>query len=258
MSRLCKCGCGDEVTTTQQYIYGHKKKEPQLCECGCRDYTRPGRKFILYHGWIGRKHRKESIERISKNSVGNKGRKFSADHKRKISESHKGEKHYLYGKSMPLSQRRNISLSLKGRKILWVDKLRGENHPMKRPEVVARMLGENNPAKRPEVRRKLSERMLGENNGSWKGGVSFEPYCEVWVDKDFKESIKERDDYKCQNPDCWRTSKNICLHHIDYNKKNCVPWNIITVCLSCNARANYNREYWTSLYQNVFGGSTYV
>ena len=91
----------------------------------------------------------------------------------------------------------------------------------------------------------------GPNSHNWKGGISCEPYCDAWVDKEYKESIKERDNYECQNPNCWQTSKKLVIHHIDYNKKNCVPNNLITLCNSCNARANTYREFWTVLYSNI-------
>ncbi len=91
----------------------------------------------------------------------------------------------------------------------------------------------------------------GENSPNWKGGISCEPYCDVWLDKEFKESIKERDNYECQNPDCWGTSEKLCIHHIDYNKKNCSPENLITLCNSCNSRANKDREHHITRYQSV-------
>jgi len=34
------------------------------------------------------------------------------------------------------------------------------------------------------------------------------------------------------------------VHHIDYNKKNCNLDNLITLCINCHAKTNYNREYW--------------
>jgi hypothetical protein len=94
-------------------------------------------------------------------------------------------------------------------------------------------------------------RTLGPGNPGWKGGISCEPYCEVWLDRDFKESIRIRDNYECQNPFCNGKSTNLCIHHIDYNKKNCHPSNIITICRSCNAIANFNREWHTSFYKEI-------
>ena len=91
----------------------------------------------------------------------------------------------------------------------------------------------------------------GSGNPNWKGGISCEPYCDVWLDKEFKESVLERDSDRCQNPDCWGTSKRLTVHHIDYNKKNCGPGNLITLCRSCNARANFDRELHKNWYSNL-------
>ena len=91
----------------------------------------------------------------------------------------------------------------------------------------------------------------GSGNPNWKGGISCEPYCDIWLDKDFKESIKERDDHRCQNPDCWGTSKRLSVHHIDYDKKNCRPENLITLCNSCNSRANKDRERHKDFYRTI-------
>ena len=88
----------------------------------------------------------------------------------------------------------------------------------------------------------------GKDSPNWKGGISCEPYCDIWIDKEYKESIKERDGNRCLNPDCWKTSNRLGVHHINYDKKNCEPENLITLCVSCNSRANYNRNYWKELY----------
>ena len=90
---------------------------------------------------------------------------------------------------------------------------------------------------------------IGDTNPNWRGGISYEPYCSVWKDKEYKESIKQRDEYTCQNENCWRISKNLVIHHIDYNKKYCHHKNLITVCASCNSRANSNRRYWQKYYE---------
>ena len=91
----------------------------------------------------------------------------------------------------------------------------------------------------------------GEFHYNWKGGIGCEPYCDAWADKDFKKSIFRRDNYECQNPDCWKTSSKLTVHHVDYNKQNCSPPNLLTLCRSCNARANYNRPKWEKLYVDL-------
>lgn len=92
---------------------------------------------------------------------------------------------------------------------------------------------------------------FGSGHPNWKGGISCEPYCDIWLDKDFKESIKQRDGCKCRNPDCWGTSTKLCIHHINYNKKDCSPNNLITLCVSCNSTANKDREWHTAWYQVI-------
>lgn len=91
----------------------------------------------------------------------------------------------------------------------------------------------------------------GENHPNWKGGISCEPYCDVWTDKEYKESIKDRDGYKCLNPACFGNIHRLSVHHIDYNKKNCGPENLIILCTSCNSRANSEREWHESWYKAI-------
>lgn len=96
-----------------------------------------------------------------------------------------------------------------------------------------------------------SLRVSGHNHPNWKGGISFEPYCEAWKDKEYKEAIKQRDNYICQNPICFKTDNVLHIHHINYDKKNCRPNNLITVCRSCNARANFDREWHEEFYKTI-------
>lgn len=85
----------------------------------------------------------------------------------------------------------------------------------------------------------------------WKGGISCEPYCTEWSFKEFKNIIKERDGCICLNPVCWRVSDRLSIHHIDYNKKNCDFTNLITICASCNTRANKDRDWHKSWYRAI-------
>jgi len=92
----------------------------------------------------------------------------------------------------------------------------------------------------------------GPNAPNWLGGISYEPYCEVWKDKEYKQDIRERDGNRCLNPYCCsKKSNNLVIHHIDYCKKNCQPNNLITICCSCNTKANTDREWHTAWYQAI-------
>jgi hypothetical protein len=94
----------------------------------------------------------------------------------------------------------------------------------------------------------------GENNGNYIDGRSFEEYPIEFTDE-LKESIRERDNYECKN--CGMTEEEhiivlgqvLHIHHIDYDKQNCNEQNLVSVCRQCNSRANSNRNYWTTFYQ---------
>ena len=94
-----------------------------------------------------------------------------------------------------------------------------------------------------EAKKKMSE-------AHWQGGKSFEPYG-LEFNKALKEQIRERDDHICQ--ECGYTQEQLGyrlpVHHIDYDKKNNNPNNLIALCKSCNSKANFNREDWTKYYQ---------
>jgi 5-methylcytosine-specific restriction endonuclease McrA len=100
------------------------------------------------------------------------------------------------------------------------------------------------------------DRMLGENNPLWQGGISFEPYGLKWNEK-LREKIRERDNYRCQ--ECFRHQDELYtsngkkyklnVHHIDYNKKNNREDNLISLCQACHRQTNFNRNDWTKYYQ---------
>lgn len=90
----------------------------------------------------------------------------------------------------------------------------------------------------------------GENNPFWQGGSSFKPYTKEFNRK-LKKQIKERDNYTCQECSNQFKGKNqLDVHHIDYNKKNSKPENLITLCKSCHTKTKFIRGDWIKHFQN--------
>ncbi len=145
---------------------------------------------------------------------------LSKKHKRKISNFHKGLKHTEETKL-------KIGIALKG-----IPKTK--EHNKKVSETLKRK-----GIKPPDHK--------GSNHPNWQGGISYKPYSVNWT-KTLRKSIRERDKYICQI--CGKESA-ICVHHIDYNKKNCNPDNLITLCYSCHPKTNYNKNYWIKFFDNL-------
>ncbi len=90
----------------------------------------------------------------------------------------------------------------------------------------------------------------GKNSPRWQGGLSFEPYG-LDFNKQFKEMIKDRDNYTCQL--CKKQKpevKRFHVHHINYIKTDNFTFNCITLCNSCHSITNSNRTYWTNFFQD--------
>ena len=183
----------------------------------------------------------------------NKGKKLSEEHRRKMSEARigrfAGKDHPFYGKELSGEHKRKISLANRGKRI-------GEDNPFfgkKHSKEVIGIIVRANTGKHhtEETKRKISKAFKGEKHPNWKGGISRLPYCFEWT-CNLKEYIKERDGHECQNPQCCGKNPNdLCVHHIDYDKKHCEPINLITVCRSCNCSSNFNRDWWESFYKVV-------
>ena len=97
----------------------------------------------------------------------------------------------------------------------------------------------------------MMDKNRGENNPNWRNGSKQNPYCEIWLDNEYKSSIINRDGGKCLNPKCKHISDLLHIHHIDYDKLNCHPWNLITLCNSCHSLSNFSRENHTLYYQDL-------
>jgi len=117
---------------------------------------------------------------------------------------------------------------------------------IKRGEETIRRLRKSHLGKTTSEKHKriARENWLGNKNPNWNNGSSFEPYTTDWTET-LKKSIRQRDKYTCQI--CGKEPA-IVIHHIDYNKQNCNPDNLITLCNSCHTKTNHNRNYWTTYF----------
>ena len=101
--------------------------------------------------------------------------------------------------------------------------------------------------------KRRSEMCSMENHSNWKGGISFEQYPKEWTD-DLKESIRKRDNHICEMCGTHQDElnngrvKKLDVHHIDYNKDNLNPKNLISLCRKCHLKTNYNRDYWLNYF----------
>lgn len=93
---------------------------------------------------------------------------------------------------------------------------------------------------------KKRPQMSGSLNSNWQGGISFEPYSVDWT-QDLKKAIRKRDKYTCR---ICRKEPALDCHHIDYDKKNCNPKNLITLCRRCHTKTNGNRNFWINYFNN--------
>jgi len=147
--------------------------------------------------------------------------------KRKQSKANKGKPSGMLGKHLTKATRQKISESNKGQ-TAW-------NKDKKCPKTT------------------------GKNNGNWKGGISFELYPTDWTE-DLKKSIRKRDNYICQLCGIHQDElngffKNFDVHHIDYDKKNLDPKNLVSLCRKCHMNTNFNREYWIKYFQENYGNT---
>lgn len=199
------------------------------------------------------KHWKLSEETKKKMSLAQKGKIISQETKDKLKKA-------LTGRIVSKETREKISKTSKGRIGVWKGKKREPTSELVKEKIRASMLKRKEKfgyINSLETRLKMSKtrkgKSLGDKSHFWKGGISFEPYSIDWKET-LRRSIRERDNYTCQI--CGKQQGDIAhdVHHIDYDKKNSNPNNLITLCHSCHAKTNSNREKWLELFKNSCKG----
>jgi hypothetical protein len=162
-----------------------------------------------------------------------------------------------WNKGVKMSEKTRVKLSnslkIKFNSNGWMHWGKGK----KRPEEVNQKISVSLTGKPSTSKTKFKKGLLPWNKGkigpeshSWQGGKSFEPYSSEWT-KSLKISVRERDGYTCQMCNDKQNEKTFAVHHIDYNKKNCSPDNLITLCPSCHTKTNVKRNYWIKYFRNL-------
>jgi len=128
-------------------------------------------------------------------------------------------------------------------------KTAGENHPM---------YGKHHTNESKEKNRIAHLGMYdGEKSPNWRGGISFEPYG-LDFDEKLKELTRNRYNQKfqlCGVPQM-ECERKLCVHHIDYNKRNNDPKNLVALCLNCHIQTNFNREYWKIYFREFINATS--
>lgn len=190
------------------------------------------------------------------------GKHLTDEHKLKLSIAHKG---------IPHSEEQKLKISITHKSKIFHHKqteetkqklsklLSGKNNSrygIPRTEETKQKISQANKNKHPSetARRKMSEWQRGDKSPRWNNGSSFLPYCHKF-NKTLKEAVRTRDSRTCQLCGIKENSHKHHVHHIHYDKSNCYP-DLISLCEKCNGKANFNRNFYESLFMNKLNDRT--
>jgi hypothetical protein len=96
---------------------------------------------------------------------------------------------------------------------------------------------------------------FGARNPNWIDGRDKDKYP-VKFNFQLKKGIRRRDNFTCKKCGVKEAHlvgyfKRLDVHHIDYNKQNLDPMNLITLCRSCNGQVNKDRLFWMSYFSSL-------
>lgn len=152
-----------------------------------------------------------------------------------------GKHSYNFGKQASEEVKKKLSISHLGQKLSEKSK----------KKISLANKGKKKPPRSEEHRKKISEFNSGKRSHFWIDGRSKGnyQYPQDWKEN-LKESIRQRDNYICQECGTHQSElnfgqvKKLDIHHIDYDKDNLDPINLISLCRRCHMKTNYNRSYW--------------
>lgn len=231
----------EKATETIREQYKNGRKGPRL---GSKATDETIIKLRISH--LGNKHTEEQKRNIGDANRDKKKPPRTEEHKRKIRLNHgpylSGENHPMFGKrgkETPNWRGGDIEVRCD-----WCGKIKNIERWQYRKYKEHFC---NNVCQHKWV----SVNLIREKAPGWKGGISNEPYS-FNFNEELKELIRRRDKYKCQlcgMPEC-ENIKKLCIHHIDYNKKNYSPDDLIALCGKCNPKVNFKRDYWRKYFQD--------
>lgn len=151
--------------------------------------------------------------------------------------------------------RAKISKKAKGKPHPWA---RGERNPLRNPETVEKFKntrrakyngGWYSEEGLKVITENLPKDQRGENHPCWEGGISFEPYG-LEFNNELKTRVRKRDGFSCQLCGAHQDElgQKLDVHHIDYDKQNSSPENLISLCMSCHSKTNHNKSFWTGYF----------
>lgn len=217
-----------------------KNRESHLGERN-PNYGKRGKETPMF----GKHH---STKTRAKMSVSHTGSRRSEKTRKRQSEVKIGEKNPMFGKRGELNPLYKTHLPIETRKKISHTKITFKWIPT------------------DEWRKKQSDGHSGEKNHSWRGGISFEPYCYMF-NKPFKKRVRAFFGHKCVECEMTReeNGQDLDVHHVNYNKMMCcndVKPLFVALCRSHNAVANGNRGFWedwyTELINEFYGGKCYL
>ena len=106
-----------------------------------------------------------------------------------------------------------------------------------------------------KISKALKGKYCGEKCPCWKGGKSFEPYCEKFNDE-FKKRVREFWDRKCVlcSKNEIENGRKLCVHHVTYNKESCCDDSIplfVAICNSYHGKTNSNQKCWEEKFKRI-------
>jgi len=187
----------------------------------------------------------EHKRKISEAHKGKPKPPFSEEHKRKMSEARIGRTYIeLHGLEKAEEIKRKQSEAKKG-------KFKSTEHSRKISEANK---GKPKPPRSEETKRKISETLIKLYD---EIGRSDQEYCPIFANKGWRQLIYIRDKNSCQNCGCTKQlnfklngRKVLTIHHINHDKKDCGLKNCILLCLRCNTVVEGKKV--KKIYENLF------